>query len=49
MGWITRERLKIDRMAYPWLIARFIDLQTCPAVRCCGYKQRKMQPPTLLA
>jgi hypothetical protein len=22
---VTRERLKIDRIAYPWLIARFID------------------------
>ncbi|SOZ38414.1 chromate resistance protein ChrB domain-containing protein [Cupriavidus neocaledonicus] len=25
MKWITRERLKIDRIACPWLIARFID------------------------
>lgn len=25
MKWITRERPKIDRIAYPWLIARFID------------------------
>ena len=25
MKWITRERPKIDRMACPWLIARFID------------------------
>ena len=24
MKWITRERLKIDRIACPWLIARFI-------------------------
>ncbi len=23
--WITRERPKIDRIAYPWLITRFID------------------------
>ena len=25
MKWITRERPKIDRMACPWLIQRFID------------------------
>ena len=25
MKWITRERAKIDRIACPWLIARFID------------------------
>lgn len=29
MQWITRERPKIDRIACPWLIARFID--TAPA------------------
>jgi hypothetical protein len=27
MKWITRERPKIDRVACPWLIARFIDEQ----------------------
>lgn len=25
MKWVTRERSKIDRIACPWLIARFID------------------------
>jgi hypothetical protein len=25
MKWITRERAKIDRIACPWLISRFID------------------------
>lgn len=25
MKWITRERVKVDRVACPWLIARFID------------------------
>ena len=25
MKWITRERPKIDRLACPWLVARFID------------------------
>jgi hypothetical protein len=27
MRWVTRERPKIDRIACPWLIARFIDPQ----------------------
>src|SRR6266404_1899572 len=27
MRWITRERPKIDRVACPWLIARFIDTE----------------------
>ena len=27
MRWITRERPKIDRVACPWLIARFVDEQ----------------------
>ncbi|MGE5232821.1 MAG: chromate resistance protein ChrB domain-containing protein [Acidobacteriota bacterium] len=27
MQWVTRERPKIDRVACPWLIARFIDPQ----------------------
>jgi hypothetical protein len=28
MKWVTRERPKIDRIAYPWLIERFIDEAT---------------------
>ena len=27
MKWVTRERPKIDRMACPWLILRFIDAE----------------------
>jgi hypothetical protein len=27
MQWITRERPKIDRIACPWLVARFIDTE----------------------
>lgn len=27
MNWITRERPKIDRLACPWLIKRFIDTE----------------------
>ena len=25
MKWVTRERPKIDRIACPWLVVRFID------------------------
>ena len=27
MRWVTRERPKIDRIACPWLVARFIDAE----------------------
>jgi hypothetical protein len=27
MKWITRERVKVDRVACPWLIKRFVDPQ----------------------
>lgn len=27
MKWITRERPKVDRIACPWLIRRFVDLE----------------------
>ena len=27
MKWITRQNVKVDRVACPWLILRFIDLQ----------------------
>jgi hypothetical protein len=27
MKWVTRERPKIDRIACPWLVARFIDTE----------------------
>src|SRR4029077_15642235 len=25
MKWITREKIKVDRVAYPWLIRNFVD------------------------
>jgi hypothetical protein len=28
MKWITRERPKIDRIACPWLISRFVDMES---------------------
>ena len=27
MKWITREHVKVDRVACPWLITKFVDLQ----------------------
>ena len=27
MKWITREKVKVDRVACPWLIRKFIDPQ----------------------
>jgi hypothetical protein len=27
MKWITRERVKVDRVACPWLIRKFVDKQ----------------------
>jgi hypothetical protein len=32
MKWVTRERPKIERIACPWLISRFIDKE--PEFRC---------------
>ena len=25
MKWVTREKVKVDRVACPWLISRFVD------------------------
>ncbi|MCI0705239.1 MAG: chromate resistance protein, partial [Planctomycetia bacterium] len=27
MKWVTREKVKVDRVACPWLITKFVDLQ----------------------
>jgi hypothetical protein len=27
MKWVTRERVKVDRVACPWLIRKFLDPQ----------------------
>ena len=27
MKWVTREKVKVDRVACPWLIRKFIDPQ----------------------
>ena len=44
MKWITRERPKIDRIACPWLIARFVDVEAeflyVPAAKVKSEAQR---------
>jgi hypothetical protein len=44
MDWVTRERPKIDRIACPWLILRFIDAQAqfqyVPAEQVLGVAQQ---------
>jgi len=43
MKWVTRERPKIDRLACPWLIQRFIDTEAeiryVPAARVLAVAQ----------
>ncbi|WP_407695271.1 chromate resistance protein ChrB domain-containing protein [Sinorhizobium saheli] len=36
MKWVTRERPVIDRIACPWLIARFIDKEPGVPFRAAG-------------
>lgn len=44
MKWITRERVKVDRVACPWLIQKFVDHQAeflfVPADKVMGEAQR---------
>ncbi|HKS06937.1 MAG TPA: chromate resistance protein ChrB domain-containing protein [Gemmatimonadaceae bacterium] len=49
MRWITRERPKIDRVACPWLITRFIDQDAtflfAPAERVLALAKRRRATP----
>ncbi len=49
MKWITRERARVDRIACPWLIARFIDPQPqflfVPAHEVLAVAQREAAVP----
>ena len=49
MKWITRERVKVDRVACPWLIRRFIDPQAefifVPAEKVMEEAQRRGATP----
>ena len=44
MKWITRERVKVDRVACPWLIHKFVDAQAeflfVPADKVMGEAER---------
>jgi len=50
MKWITREQPKIDRIACPWLIQRFIDAEAeflyVPADRVAGVAAASGAAPT---
>jgi hypothetical protein len=49
MKWVTRERPKIDRLACPWLIRRFIDaqaeIQYVPAAQVLTVAEREAAIP----
>ncbi|MGA2265372.1 MAG: chromate resistance protein ChrB domain-containing protein [Phycisphaerae bacterium] len=49
MKWITRERAKVDRVACPWLIKRFIDPQAeflfAPAERVAEIARQEQAVP----
>ena len=49
MRWITRERVKVDRVACPWLIKNFVDTNAefhfVPAERVIGEAERLQAIP----
>jgi hypothetical protein len=49
MKWITRERVKVDRVACPWLLARFVDPEAeflfVPAERVLEVAERERATP----
>ncbi len=49
MKWITREKVKVDRVACPWLIKRFVDPQAeflfVPADKVTEVAQREQAIP----
>jgi len=49
MKWITRERVKVDRVACPWLIKKFIDPQAefifVPADKVMEVAEREQATP----
>jgi len=36
MKWITRKDIKVDRVACPWLIKRFVD----PQANSCSWRRK---------
>jgi hypothetical protein len=53
MKWITRENVKVDRVACPWLIRKFVDKAAefyfVPADRGKGLRQRLVLRRQVLA
>jgi hypothetical protein len=49
MKWITRERVKVDRVACPWLIKKFVDRQAeilfVPADQVLAIAERESATP----
>ena len=49
MKWITRERVKVDRVACPWLIKKFVDPQAqflfVPVEEVMGVAERESAIP----
>jgi hypothetical protein len=49
MKWVTRERVKVDRVACPWLIKKFVDPQAeflfVPADRVTEFAEREGAVP----
>jgi hypothetical protein len=49
MKWVTRERARVDRIACPWLIARFIDTEPTflfvPATQVMAVAEREGATP----
>lgn len=49
MKWITRERVKVDRVACPWLITKFVDQQAeflfAPAEQVMAIAERESAIP----
>lgn len=49
MKWITREKVKVDRVACPWLIKKFVDQDAefhfVPADRVMDEAQRRGATP----
>jgi hypothetical protein len=49
MKWVTRERVKVDRVACPWLIKKFVDAQAeflfVPAENVMATAEREKATP----
>jgi hypothetical protein len=44
MKWITRERVKVDRVACPWLIKKLVDAELAKIVRGADTADKDLTP-----